>query len=144
MSRPRSVRVEDADLDLADRIKAARPSFHADGDIFRLALVRGLRLLAAEATAPGPNQYGGMPAAQLAMELRQLLLPALDLLAMENQVPAMLRGAGAGSMTQAMTADGGAADAAPALTPEDMQAQVYEQNTNDLRSLLSSLDDDDD
>jgi hypothetical protein len=138
---PRQVRIDADDLALIENIKANRPSFHHDKDLKAVALKRGLRLLAAEATMEGPGQYGGLNKRQLARELRQMLLPVLDFLAEANELPSFASAAPAPHHPSAQQAGSVPPAAPPAPTPE---AVNYERNTQDLKGVMMGLDDADD
>jgi hypothetical protein len=137
---PRQVRIDADDLALIENIKANRPTFHHDKDLKAVALKRGLRLLAAEATMEGPGQYGGLNKRQLARELRQMLLPVLDFLAEANELPSFVAAAPAPAYTPAPPAD----DTSSASLVPAPESVNYELNTQDLKGVMMSLDDADD
>jgi hypothetical protein len=139
---PRQVRIDADDLALIENIKANRPTFHHDKDLKAVALKRGLRLLAAEATMEGPGQYGGLNKRQLARELRQMLLPVLDFLAEANELPSFASAAPAQQHPPAQQA-GHVPPAAPQPAPAP-ETVNYERNTQDLKGVMMSLDDADD
>ncbi|MBM7846287.1 hypothetical protein [Herpetosiphon giganteus] len=138
---PRQVRIDEDDLQLMENIKANRPNYHHEKDLKAVALKRGLRLLAAEATLDGPGQYGGLNKRQLARELRQMILPILDFLAEANELPAIVAASGNSvDMPAAETLVSVLSTPAP-IQPEPIN---YERNMQDLRGVMTSLDDDDD
>jgi len=139
---PRQVRIDEDDLALLENIKANRPTYHHDKDLKAVALKRGLRLLAAEATMEGPGQYGGLNKRQLARELRQMLLPVLDFLAEANELPSFATAASVPTSTPAQPA-GHVPPAAPPPVPEP-ETTNYQRNTQDLKGVMMGLDDSDD
>jgi hypothetical protein len=87
----KGVRCSAEDLERNRLLRLHRGEGESESEILLVAMRLGLRVLAAQAVAPGTGQYAGYDPSELAHRLRLDILPVLDFLEAQGQLPAIFQ-----------------------------------------------------
>jgi hypothetical protein len=97
----KGVRCSAEDLERNRLLRLHRGEGESESEILLVAMRLGLRVLAAQAVAPGTGQYAGYDPSELAHRLRLDILPVLDFLEAQGQLPAIFQRMAPGGLASA-------------------------------------------
>jgi hypothetical protein len=125
---PKAARLTEDEIGFLQKLLPHFPEYRSESQFLHNATLLGLWVLAVAARRPGLPAFGGYDPADLAALIQPRILAAIDFLAEQDQLPALL------SISQALTA--GVLAAAPVLpSPASGELEFDPQVADDMADL---------